>query len=95
MNVIDGLMLFFGFELAALLILLFAGIFARRQLSFVLAGVFSVMLMLLQCIILIWAAGAASATSGQQSGYSVLRWCVAVFVVALSIYGVRAFKRIE
>jgi hypothetical protein len=88
-----GLLLFFGFEVLALLTLLLSAIFGRSSRAFVVFGFVAVLLMLPECLILAWGAGVGSATSGQQAGYSVLLWAIGVFILALFCYAIVGLRK--
>ena len=78
--------LLFGLGVLALLILFLAGLLARGRVTVILAGIASSVLMALECLLLYWTAGIASATSTSQQGDELFRGAVAVFALSLAIY---------
>ncbi len=94
MEIILGLMLFFGLGLAALVVLTLSAIYSRSVAAIILWGLVAIGLMVLECALLTFTAGVGSATSGLQSGYRILRIVFFVFSVSLAIYFTVAFGRI-
>jgi hypothetical protein len=88
---IAGLLLFVGVEFLALVILMLSAVFARKSGSLLFWGMIAVLLMVGEYVILSWAAGVGSSTSGDQTAYSVLAWAVLVFAASLGIYTIVAF----
>lgn len=94
METILGLLVFFGLGLLALLILTLSAIWSRSVTAVLIWGVIAIGLMGLECMLLIGAAGIASATSGSQHGYNYFTGALVVFLVSLVLYFSLALGRL-
>ncbi len=86
--------IFFGLGFIGLVILFLSACYSRSRLAFLLGGAVAAILMVLQCLLLNFAAGVDSATSGRQGGYSLFGGAILVFIVSLVIYFFVALARI-
>jgi len=86
MEFITGIFLFFGLGLLGLAVLVLSLLFARRRSAAISGGIAGGILMALQCLLLLLAAGIGSATSGQQAGYRVFGWVIFGCALSVAIY---------
>lgn len=95
MDIIPGILLFFGFGLLALIILALSAFCSRTITAVVSWAVVAIALMVLQCMLLTYFAGIGSATSGSQDGYRIVTIALGVFAVSLPLYFLVALGRVR
>src|SRR5215210_1126996 len=93
MDTILGLLLFFGLGLLGLTTLILSAIYSRSTIAVIVWGVIASILLVLECVFMIWLAGIGAATSGSSGGMTGIVFLISV--LSLFIYFPAAILRIR